>query len=122
MQVRELELRDSLGRAHDVDLGLNAQVAVLTRKSDLLAQELEDGKASWALERISLRATATHHEGVGAAAKLEVERLRGELAAALLELGEARLRQLSQDIAGRAQGSGMHMVMDTPIGVADLHL
>ena len=50
MQVRELELRDSLGRAHEVDLGLNVQVAVLTRKSDLLAQELEDGKASWALE------------------------------------------------------------------------
>ena len=31
MQVRELELRDSLGRAHEVDLGLNAQVPVLTR-------------------------------------------------------------------------------------------
>ena len=56
MQVRELELRDSLGRAHEVDLGLNAKVSVLTRKSDLLAQELEDSKASWALERTSLRA------------------------------------------------------------------
>ena len=77
MQVWELELRDSLGRAHEVDLGLNAQVLVLTRKSDLLAQELDDGKASWALERTSLRANATHHEGVGAAARLEVERLRG---------------------------------------------
>jgi hypothetical protein len=61
MQVRELELRDSLGRAHEEDLGLNARVADLTRKSDLLA--------SWALERTSLRANATHHEGVGAAAR-----------------------------------------------------
>ena len=58
---------------------------------------------------------STHHEGVGAAARLEVERLRGELAAALLEVGEARLRQLSPDKAGRAQGSGMHVMMDTPI-------
>ena len=74
MQVRELELRDSLGQAHEMDLGLNAKVSVLTRKSDLLAQELEDDKALWALEHMSLRATATHHE---AAAKLEVERLRG---------------------------------------------
>ena len=77
MQMRELELKDSLGRAHELDLELNAQVVVLTRKLDLLAQELEDGKASWALERTSLRANATHHEGVGAAARLEVERLRG---------------------------------------------
>ena len=69
MQVQELELRDSLGRAHEEDLGLNAKVADLTRKSDLLAHELEDGKASWALERASLRANATHHEGVGAAAR-----------------------------------------------------
>jgi len=61
MQVRELEIRDSLGRAHEEDLGLNARVADLTRKSDLLA--------SWALERTSLRANATHHEGVGAAAR-----------------------------------------------------
>jgi hypothetical protein len=55
MQVQELELRDSFGRAHEEDLGLNAKVADLTRKSDLLAHELEDGKASWALERASLR-------------------------------------------------------------------
>ena len=46
MRVRELELRDSLGRAHEEDLGLNAQVADLTRKSDLQAHELEDSKAS----------------------------------------------------------------------------
>jgi len=58
MQVRELELRDSLGRAHEEDLELNAQVAALTRKSDLLTQELEDGKESWALKRTSLRANA----------------------------------------------------------------
>jgi hypothetical protein len=90
-------------------------VAALTRKSDLLTQELEDGKASWALKRTSLRANATHHEGVGAAARLEVERLKGELAAAKLAVEEARLRQLSPDKAGRAQGSGMHMIMDTPI-------
>jgi len=64
MKVRELELRDSLGRANAEDLGLNAQVAALTHKSDVLAQELADGKASWALERISLRAVVTHHEGV----------------------------------------------------------
>jgi len=31
MQVRELKLRDSLGKAHEEDLGLNAQVADLTR-------------------------------------------------------------------------------------------
>ena len=51
-----------------------------------------------------------HHEGVEAAARLEVERLKGELA-----VEEARLRQLSPDKAGRAQGSGMHMLMDTPV-------
>jgi len=77
LKVRELELRDSLGRANAEDLGLSAQVAVLTHKSDLLAQELADSKASWAVERISLRADATHHEGVEASASLEVERLRG---------------------------------------------
>ena len=121
MQVRELELRDSLGRAHEMDLGLNAKVSVLTRKSDLLAQELEDGKTSWALERISLRANATHHEGRGrGGSQVRSRETKGEIAAALLELGEARLRQLSPDIAGRAPGSGMHMVMDTPIGEAEL--
>ena len=62
-----------------------------------------------------MRANATHHEGVGASARLEVERLREDLAAALLEVGELWLRQLSPDKVGRAQGSGMHMVMDTPI-------
>jgi len=51
MEVRELKLRDSLGRANAEDLGLSAQVAALTHKSDLLAQELADSKASWALER-----------------------------------------------------------------------
>jgi len=51
MEVRELKLRDSLGRANAEDLGLSAQVAALTHKSDLLAQGLADSKASWALER-----------------------------------------------------------------------
>ncbi len=62
-----------------------------------------------------MRANATHHEGVRATARLEVERLKGELAAAKLAVEEARLRQLSPDKAGRAQGSGMHMMMDTPV-------
>ncbi len=115
MKVRELELRDSLGRANAEDLELNAQVAALTHKSDLLAQEVADSKASWALERASLRANVTHHEGVGATATLEVENLRGELAAAKLATEEARLQQLSPEKAGRGQGSGMHMMMDTPV-------
>ncbi len=115
MKVRELELRDSLGRANAEALGLSAQVAALSHKSDLLAQELADSKASWALERASLRANAAHHEGVGATASLEVESLRGELAAAKLATEEARLRQLSPEKAGRVQGSGMHMMMDTPV-------
>ena len=97
MKARELELRDSLGRANAEDLELSAQVAALTHKSDLLAQELADSKASWALERTSLRANATHHEGVGATATLKVERLRGEQAAAKLAMEEARLRQLSPE-------------------------
>jgi hypothetical protein len=67
------------------------------------------------LERISLRADATHHEGVEASASLEVERLRGELAAAKLAVEEARLQQLSPEKAGHVQGSGMHMMMDTPV-------
>jgi len=108
MQVRELELRDTLGRAHEVDLGLNAQMAVLTHKSDLLAQELEDGKASWTLERTSLRANATHHEVRGGETKGGTS--RGKAGS-----GGAMLRLLSPDRAGRAQGSGMHMMMDTPI-------
>jgi len=91
----ELELRDSLGRAHEEDLGLNAQVAALTRKSDLLTQELEDGKASWTLKRTSLRANATHHEGV-------------EVRSRETEGGTSRGYDSSQ-------GSGMHMIMDTPI-------
>jgi len=115
MKVQELELRGSLGRANAEDLGLNAQVAALTHKSDLLAQEVADSKASWALERASLKANVTHHEGVGATASLEVENLRGELAAAKLATEEARLQQLSPEKAGRGQGSSMHMMMDTPV-------
>jgi hypothetical protein len=91
-----------------VDLGLNAQMAVLTHKSDLLAQELEDGKASWTLERTSLRANATHHEVRGGETKGGTS--RGKAGS-----GGAMLRLLSPDRAGRAQGSGMHMMMDTPI-------
>ncbi len=113
--MQELELRDSLGRANAEDLGLSAQVATLTHKSDLLAQEVADSKASWALERASLRANVTHHEGSGATASLEVKNLMGELAAAKLATEEARLQQLSPEKAGRGQGSSMHMMMDTPV-------
>lgn len=33
MRVREMELKDSLGKAHKEDLGLNAQTVAQTRKS-----------------------------------------------------------------------------------------
>ena len=38
-----------------------------------------------------------------------------ELAAGKLATEEARLQQLSPEKAGRGQGSGMHMMMDTPV-------
>ena len=51
MQVREIELRDSLGKAHEEDRGLNAQAVVLNCKSEKLAREVDEVKAVWALER-----------------------------------------------------------------------
>ena len=46
MRVREMELKYSLGNAHEEDLGLNAQTVALTRKSGLLAQELDEVKVA----------------------------------------------------------------------------
>jgi len=106
MRVRDMELKDSLGKAHEEDLGLTAQTVALTRESALLAQEFEEVKAAWALERTSLQAITGRHEGFAAEARLEVERLKAELAAAKKEVEEARLRQLSPGKTGRAQGSG----------------
>ena len=52
----------------------------LTCKSELLALQLDEVQAAWALERTLLQTMAGRHEGVTAEAKSEVERLKGELA------------------------------------------
>lgn len=79
MRVQEMELKDSLGKAHKEDLGLNAQAVSQTRKSGLLALELNKVKVAWALERTSLQAIAGRNEGVATEARLAVEILnRGE--------------------------------------------
>ena len=48
----------------------------LTCKSELLALQLDEVQAAWALERTLLQTMAGRHEGVTAEAKSEVERLK----------------------------------------------
>lgn len=101
LKVREMELQDALGRAHEEDHRPCTQ-----EMSELLGRDKDETTAAWARERATLQATAGHHESNAVKARKEAERLRGELAAAKLELEEAKLRLISPNAAGNAPGSG----------------